>query len=139
MSIYEPINRYFGVPPAFAYAMGPVRDLAERVRAVYWTNRAATLPMIDFDADDLVRFAENAGFRSIRLDLEVKVMPTEPLAWEVYMERAPNPLAPTVAEAIDQVLTADERQRYAAHLRPLVESGEGTRRTAAAYLQAIKR
>jgi hypothetical protein len=39
---------------------------------------------------------------------------------------------------MEQVLTPGERQRYEAHLRPLVEAGRGSQRMASAYLLAIK-
>jgi hypothetical protein len=51
---------------------------------------------------------------------------------------APNPLAPTVEEAIDRALTPEEAQRYVNCLRPLVEAGQGTSRGAVAYLWAVK-
>jgi hypothetical protein len=47
-------------------------------------------------------------------------------------------LPPTVAEAVRQVLTAEEAERLAAHLRPLVGQGRGQRRTAALYLWALR-
>jgi len=37
-----------------------------------------------------------------------------------------------------QVLTPGEQARYEAHMRPLVEAGRGSQRTAAAYLRAVK-
>ena len=55
------------------------------------------------------------------------------------MRTSGNPLIPTVAEAMDQVLTPREADRFAAHLRPLVESGAGEeRRRALAYLTAVR-
>ena len=39
---------------------------------------------------------------------------------------------------MEQVLTAEERVLYAAHMRPLVEEGRGSRRMASAYLWALK-
>jgi hypothetical protein len=36
------------------------------------------------------------------------------------------------------VLSPSERERYKAHMRPLVEAGRGSQRTAAAYLRAVK-
>jgi hypothetical protein len=39
---------------------------------------------------------------------------------------------------MEQALTPEERQRVAAHLRPLVEAGRGTWRMAHAHLYAVK-
>ncbi len=45
---------------------------------------------------------------------------------------------PTLQEAMDQALSPQEADGFIAHLRPLVESGTGVRRTALAYLTAAK-
>jgi hypothetical protein len=42
------------------------------------------------------------------------------------------------AEAIQAALSPGEAAQFAAHLRPLVKSGQGTTRRAAAYLWAVK-
>jgi hypothetical protein len=41
-------------------------------------------------------------------------------------------------EAMQEVLTPEEADRFAAHLRPLVERGHGHRRIAASYPGAIR-
>lgn len=70
LSLSEPINRYFvqpdgSSPPAFD--PGPVKHLADRVRAVF--VRAAPSAMMDFDEKDLVRLIEQAGFQEVHLRL----------------------------------------------------------------------
>ncbi len=94
--------------------------------------------MLDFDERDLLRFAEEAGFREVGLALEVSIRPQRPRKWETYLAGAPNPRVPTLGEAIEQALTPEEARRFAEHFRPLVERGEGTARMAVAYLQAVK-
>jgi hypothetical protein len=59
-------------------------------------------------------------------------------AWDAFLHSAGNPNIPTLAEAMQQSLTAAERQRLSAHLRPQVEQGLGEWRMAAAYLAAAK-
>jgi hypothetical protein len=54
------------------------------------------------------------------------------------MNMAPNPLAPSLAEAIEEALTPDEAERFVAHLRPLYEARATTARFAVAYLRAVK-
>ena len=39
---------------------------------------------------------------------------------------------------MSQVLSAEEIEKFTAHLRPLVDAGQGTSRSALAYLWAIK-
>ena len=62
----------------------------------------------------------------------------EPLAWELFIRRSGNPLVPTPAEAMSQVLSPQEITEFTTHLRPLVESGTGLKRLALAYLTAVK-
>lgn len=139
ISLSEPINRYFvqpdGSPPP-AFEPGPVRDLAERVRAVF--KRVAPAAMMDFDEKDLVRLIEQAGFQEVHLRLHVDVQTAKPQTWEAFYGASPNPLAPTIEEAANQVLTPVEVGRYVGHFRPLVERGLGTTRLALAYLWATK-
>jgi hypothetical protein len=52
---------------------------------------------------------------------------------------AANPLAPTLEEAVRAALSPAEGARFVRHLRPQVEAGRGTRRSASAYLWAVKR
>ena len=95
--------------------------------------------MVDFDDRDLVRHAQEAGFSRIDLELHVSVETRkEPVPWELFMRTSGNPLIPTLAEAMSQVLSPQEIAEFTTHLRPLVESGTGLERRALAYLTAIK-
>ena len=58
--------------------------------------------------------------------------------WETFLRSSPNPLAPTLEAAMAAVLTAEEIERFTAHLRPHVESGERVTRSEVAYLWAVK-
>lgn len=137
LSIFEPINRFGGDQPSVDAE--PVRDLYDRVRAVFtriqpWDND----PMVDFDERDLLAAAEAAGFREIHLELRAEIVPAQPQRWETVLHIAGNPRIPTLAEAMAEVLTADERARYEAWLRPSIEQGLGVERSAVAYLWAVK-
>jgi hypothetical protein len=59
-------------------------------------------------------------------------------SWESVLHSSGNPLAPTVAEALERALTPEERRTFEAHLRPLVDAGQGATRSAAAFLRALK-
>jgi arsenite methyltransferase len=140
ISLFEPINRYFvtadGSLPA-TWEPGPVKDLADKVRAVFMrANPMDTSPMMDFDERDLASLAERAGFQEIHLRLHVDVEAAKPQRWESFYRSSPNPLAPSVEEAANEVLTPEEVDRYVRHFRPLVEQGLGTTRQALAYLWA---
>lgn len=146
LSIFEPVARFFGYPPAphlfgwqTFYDVTPIMEIAGKVQAVYARVRSATSPMMDFGERDLVDFAEAAGFTEIALDMHVDVGPARPLRnWDAKWLSAPNPLAPTLAEAVSEALTREEAERFVAHLRPLMQSGQGHKRSAVAYLRAIK-
>lgn len=146
ISLYEPVNSYFGVRPPpgrwwGGYDVEAVGELAERVQAVYQNAQPVERsPMMDFDDRDLVRLAEQAGFDPVGLELRVEVARGDSLlrTWEEFLHAAPNPRAPTLAEAVATALSPDEADRFLAHLRDQVESGGGVRRLAHAYLSATK-
>lgn len=140
-SCFEPINR-FGCEERrqgfWGYPGNGVSDLAERVEQVYAEIQPPDDPMLDFDERDLIRLAEEAGFFPIDLELQAEIRALEPKPWDAFLHSSGNPKIPTIAEAMDQALTPEERERFAAHLRALVEEGKGVWRMAHAYLRAEK-
>lgn len=147
LALAEPVASFFGFPPPAhlfgwqtLYDVSPVQNLAARVQNVFTGVRSPASSMMDFTAHDLLRFAESAGFVDLTLDLRVEIKPAKPVTnWNAWWLRAPNPLAPSFAEAVAETLTDDEARRFVAHLRPLMERGEGQRRSAVAYIRAVKR
>jgi arsenite methyltransferase len=143
ISLFEPINALMApVDPGlfFGYDVTPVVALAARIQAIYESiqPRGAN-PMNDFDERDLVRYAQDAGFPKISLELQVSVeVGKEPVPWERFVHTAINPLVPTLGEALGKVLSPREAAEFTRHLRPLVESGTGLERRALAYLTAVK-
>jgi arsenite methyltransferase len=144
LSIFEPINSFDYPWPEerfFGYDVGPVKDLAAKVMAVYQRLQPPGDSMLDFDERDLLRRVENAGFVDIHLSLEATIdsQPwTGGCSWDAFLRVAGNPCVPPVGEVLDEALSTDEKSRFAAHLQPLVERGEGERRLAVAYLHAVK-
>ena len=145
LSIFETINNFTYPEPPHLFGgsdVTPVADLAERVKAVYTSRQPPEeSPMLDFDERDLFDLAERAAFEEIHLNYEAETVPgnleDDARDWETA-PGAPNPLAPTLGEAMAEALTGDEAERFAAHLRPLVESGQRKSRDAVAYLWAVK-
>jgi SAM-dependent methyltransferase len=141
LSIFEPINRYFGSrrERMLGFDLTGIEEMAERVMGVYERIRpSGTDPVLNFGEQDLVELAAGTGFEEVHLELSVKVRPRTPSTWASFMDTPPNPLVPSLAEATGQALTLDEAARFEAHLRPLVEAGRGVERTAVAYLWARK-
>jgi SAM-dependent methyltransferase len=145
LSIFEPINR-FGLEEqlrtfGFRDVGMDVETLLGRVAAAMEPEGCLD-PMIDFDERDLLRLAEDAGLVDIRLKYvaEVTESPPEwrPRDWDVFLDTAPNPLARTMRESIEAVLTPAEAATVESVLRPQVEAGIGTTRVAHAFLSARK-
>ena len=81
LSIFEPINRYFGTEPGsnWGFDVSAVTDLVEKLETTsHSCDENGPGPMMDFDERDLLRMAEKAGFDSANLDLEVR---REPGSW----------------------------------------------------------
>jgi arsenite methyltransferase len=140
ISLHEPINRFAlrPGPTCAGYDFGPLAEIYEKVRAVYDAIQPEYDPMLDFDERDLLQLAELAGFFPLSLQLEAVVEPLAPRTWNGFLDTSGNPNIPTLREAMDDALTPVERERLTAHLRPLVERGQGEWRMAFAYLAATK-
>jgi ubiquinone/menaquinone biosynthesis C-methylase UbiE len=142
MSIFEPVNRFSlreGEHLFCGFDVTPVSAIAAKVKDVYLKNQPlSTDPMLNFDERDLVDFSEKAGFPSIQLEFQIKVERPTVSDWEALVRRPPNPRAPSLEEAIKQALTPEEAELFVSHLRPLVESKQGIKKSAVAYLSATK-
>lgn len=142
LSIFEPINRFaFPEPPNRfgGYDVTPVANLAQRLEALYLRLQPPdTDPMTDFDERDLLAQAETAGFSEVHLELQAWAEPQREGDWSAFLNTAGNPKIPTLAEAMQEVLTPAETERFTAHLRPLVEARQGVHRMAVAYLWGVK-
>ena len=142
-SLFEPINQ-FGFPSPDhlfgSYEVTPVLEAASKVKAIYRDSRPKDSdPMMNFDERDLFELAETSGFSEVHLQLEAHVEPPKhEISWDAFYRRAPNPMAPTLEEAVAQALTPSEGEAFIAHLRPLVEGGKGRRKGAVAYLWGVK-
>jgi arsenite methyltransferase len=139
LSMFEPVNS-FGWPERdglfSGYDVATVWEVAKKVRGCFGADT-----LVGWDERDLLSWVETAGFTDVEITLELEVKPF-PMAqtrkWDTYRNFAPNPLAPTLQEAMDATLSPEEQERFVAHLRPLVERGEGSYRMASAYLRAVK-
>lgn len=145
LSTFEPINRFSYPEPEerfIGYHVGPILDVARKVKAAYDRIQSLDDPMLDFDERDLLRQCEEAGFADIHLTLEVKIdsrpWPSECSTWGEFLRMTGNPRLPPLHEVLDDALTREERERFERHMRPLVERGEGESRLALAYLRAVK-
>jgi arsenite methyltransferase len=140
ISLFEPINR-FGMEErrrTWGYDLNGVRNLMDKLNEVYERIQPAGDPMLDFDERDLIALVESAGFFPITLDFQAEIVPQKARNWETFVHSSFNPKVPTLAEAMDEALTAEERERLVAALRPAVEEGRGAWRMGKVYLWAVK-
>lgn len=147
LSMFEPINRFAFPEPEGRYMgfdLTPIAALVQRVKDEYNRLAGRDRTLTDFDERDLLAFAERAGFRRAELTYEARfehgVGPVwgGDISWDTFLRIAPNPLAPSLAETLDQALTPEEVDRFVGHLRPLFEQRKGTSRSAVAYLRAVR-
>jgi len=143
VSIFEPINSFgYPLPPhmLFGYNVAPVQDLAAKLRAIYEHRQPPhSDPMLNFDERDLIQLADDAGFTEVHAHVQFDIGPSPvPLDWQTMLHTAPNPKVPTLQEAMDEALTAEEQAQFAAHLRPLVNAHQPRYHLALAYLWATK-
>lgn len=128
-SLFEPINEFpRGKDRWFpGWDIDAVRPAAEKLIELFRRIQPEDDPMVDFDEHDLFIHAERAGFDEVHLELQAKLEqpPAPGPKWETYIRSSFNPKVPTLEEAMNEVLSADERERFTAGLRPQVEMGGG--------------
>jgi SAM-dependent methyltransferase len=144
ISIWEPINRFGSEERRTRGFLGFHSEGLDDIRAKLWAvyeeiQPPDSDPMLDFDERDLLRLAEEAGFFPIRLTLDVRIEAAEARSWDGFLNTAWNPNVPTLREAMEDVLTPEERDRLTEQLRPRVEAGGGEWRMATAHLTGTRR
>jgi arsenite methyltransferase len=142
LSIFEPINRRLFPEPTnlfWGWDVSAVADLRDRVAAEF-EGDAGPEPrsMMDFDETELVALARDVGFDAVELVLHVADEPAPRQDWESLVHSSPNPMAPTLLDAVTASLDGTEAIRFLNALRVSVEAGIGRYRTAGAYLRARK-
>ena len=118
----------------------PVR-LLQRCRALQLPSTIAEIqanPLTNFTERDLFALFLKAGFKDIHLELHLDLRQGAPVLWETFIDTAPSPGVPTLREAFGSQLSEIERKQIEEWLRPQVESGSYTERSAVAYLTAVK-
>ena len=131
ISIFEPsIASRIRSHPAYALRddVTPVQGLAQKLLATYARSESSALAsMIGFDERDLLRYAEQAGFPEVQMDAHFEVIAyPESLSstpggsdailvktpWDTFVRSAPNPLSPTLEEAMAAAFTPGEAARF---------------------------
>jgi arsenite methyltransferase len=141
VSLFEPINSFDMQRrrrDSFALDDPELGAIGAKLEGVFGNAQPESDPMLDFDERGLLAQAEAAGFFPVRADARFVIEPHEPRSWDGFLHSSGNPNIPTFAEAMEQVLSAEEIARFVAYLRPRVEEGLGRWRMGSAYLWATR-
>lgn len=95
-------------------------------------------PITNYSERDLVQLAHNCGFVDIHMELHIDIGPSTATPWEVFINTAPHPLAPSLSVILDEQFTAEEREFLEQILRPTIESTQAVVTERIAYLTARK-
>lgn len=101
-------------------------------------EKMAVNPIANYGERDLVRFALEAGFTDIHMELHVDVRPAPVDSWDVLLRTSPHPLAPRLGDILAEQFTEQERFFFEQVYRPQVESGRLLAAERTAYLTALK-
>lgn len=140
LSVFEPIPSFTALHGGLALLgldLTPVAGLLVKLSRVYGDEAA----MVGFDERHLLLCARAAGFTAIDLTYRAEwdVPAPAPQDWAALKNTAPNPLAPTYAEAMAAGLTSAECAELDDYIGGLIDAGTPARRTfAAAYLRATR-
>jgi arsenite methyltransferase len=118
-----------------------LRDLLQRWKAAQYPStqeEQQASPMTNYTERDLVRCACLAGFGNVHLELHIDVRPSAICNWDVFLDVAPHPLAPTLRHIMATQFLEPERRLFESILRPRVESGQNTDQDVISYLTAEK-
>lgn len=119
----------------------PFFPLLLRCRAAQFPDteeKARALPITNYGERDLVRYAIDAGFTDIHMELHIDVQTEDCVPWETFLRTSPHPLAPTLEDVLEKEFARDERNYLEVRMRAIFESGKQLGASRIAYLTAEK-
>ncbi len=142
LSFGEPINSWMGRDrPGYVWGYD-VTEVIELERKLHDVDRAESAAsredvLCGFDDRDLVAMTRAAGFLRVEAQTDMALAPP-PVRddLEVFLDTAPNPLAPTTRALMSAALNDDESDRFKAALDRAMRDGRGERRHAITVLRA---
>jgi arsenite methyltransferase len=141
LSLGEPLNSWMSADRSgylWGYDVTAVADLERKLHDADRARRAQDEELLrGFDDRDLIAMARAAGFQHVEAQTELSLAPP-PVRddLDVFLDTAPNPLAPTTRALMVAALSADEAERFTAVLRESLKEGRGERRHAMTFLRA---
>lgn len=119
----------------------PVLPLLHRWKATQFPDDEAGLErtaITNYTERDFVRYARETGFTDVHLELHIDVRTARPMPWEVFLNKSPHPLAPTLKDVLSQKFSPAERQIFEQALRPRLQAGGNISIERMIYLTALK-
>jgi arsenite methyltransferase len=115
--------------------------LVQRYRAAAFPaadSDILTSPITNFNERGLFRFAREAGFSGIHVELHIDLQPALKITWEGMLEVAVHPWAPTLREILARDFSKQEAAEFERIFRPIVEQSQAEQKQIVAYLTADK-
>ncbi len=122
-------------------AVSPLLRLMHRWKASQFPDTDAAIrasAIVDYSERDLVRFAQNAGFVDVHLELHIDTLPSIVRTWEVFINTSPHPLAPPLKAIMAEKFSPSERELFERSMRPVIEDPRAVNIERMAYLTARK-
>jgi arsenite methyltransferase len=141
LSINEPINKFSSeLSPDklfFGFDLSSIPEIKQKLRQVF--KAASQTMMATYSDKDIFRMVMDAGFMDIKMVTEsFYTYRGMYQSWEAFMAIAPNPNAPTLKQAVEQVLSPEEREAFIRHVKPLVETTQVLRLSSLTFISAKK-
>ncbi len=95
-------------------------------------------PLTNYTDRDFIYFAQQAGLSDIHMELHIDICPSQAPSWEVYLDTAPHPTAPTWRQVLEEDFSPQERALLEAQMRPGMDHQTAHTTTAMVYLTARK-
>lgn len=121
--------------------VSPLMVLLHRWKAAQYPDTEEKIrlsPLANYSERDLVRFAQNAGFVDIHLELHIDVVPSIVHSWEAFINSSPHPLAPPLSTILAEQFTPAERELFERSMRPVLEDPTSVSIDRMSYLTARK-
>ncbi len=125
-------------PPA---EISPLMPLLHRWKAAQYPDtdeKIRASAIASYSERDLLRFAQNAGFADVHLELHIDTFPSIVRSWDVFVNSTPHPLAPPLSRIMAECFSAEERELFERSMRPVIEDPHAVSTDRMAYLTARK-
>lgn len=124
-----------------AEGVSPLMVLLHRWQAAQFPDTAEktrACPITNYSERDLVRFAQQAGFLELHLELHIDTGPSVTRSWDAFIHSSPHPLAPPLSRIMAEQFTAEDRELFERSMRPVIEDPKAISTHRMAYLTARK-